>query len=151
MDRAKLESCVRALRADLQRVEDRCDALEALLNEEQTPQAIANNLVTEFAKRWRVRYGKGYLCTNRGAAIAQMKRLLRELALPEIERRMDAYFGDREKFLVDNRHPIGMFSARINHYATDGLDFSGPVGCTHQPRCASDAEHTQRRAREMRA
>jgi hypothetical protein len=71
--------------------------------------------------------------------------------------RMTTYFGDRDVFIAKNRHPLNLFVSRINVYARpvsmrpEDLPDEIPADCRHDPPCRSDADHTRKRAAEMRA
>lgn len=82
-----------------------------------------------------------------------MKRLLQGLGLEELEKRMGAFLASDEAFFVKRRHEFGSFVSTVNSHtaiAAPVLELTPPSDCRHRPRCASDQEHTKRRAAEMR-
>lgn len=84
-----------------------------------------------------------------------MKRLVRNLGDEELKRRMFRYLKCSDEFYAGKKHPFAMFVATINSWA--GSDrriddvVEAPVGCTHQPPCRSDVEHTRKRGQELRS
>jgi len=83
---------------------------------------------------------------------ALMKKLLKTLAVEEIERRMANYLKADDPFFLKNRHTFGIFVASINQFAEFSKELHEelppPVGCKHLPPCCSDQEHTRRRAQD---
>jgi hypothetical protein len=82
------------------------------------------------------------------------KRLLKNLAPEEIERRMINYLKSEDPFFAKNRHTFGLFVSSVNQFAdfdrTLHEELPPPAGCTHLPPCRSDQEHTRRRSEDMR-
>jgi hypothetical protein len=86
----------------------------------------------------------------------QMKRLIRELGVEELDARMVNYMRDRDEWLMRNKHPFGAFVKQNNRYATSQQEWPPaavvpPTGCKHQPPCRSDQAHTKRLNAEVRA
>lgn len=113
-----------------------------------------------FDAAWCARYARGesgrYIWSYMKDR-PQTKRLLRSLSVDDIIGRAQRYISDDDPFYVRARHSFGLFITNVNRFAAEGetpdleLDAPAPVGCKHQPPCKSDAEHTQRRTRELRA
>lgn len=157
INRAKLEACLRGLQAQHGKMGEQIAALEALLLEQETPGQIAKRFVTAFANAWSKRHGVVYVVDSWPKHLAIAKRLVVALPLEELLGRLTRYFTDRDKFVVEARHPIGLFASRVNHYSVsdDSLDedflVAPPIGCTHRPLCKSDVDHTKRVNRELRS
>ena len=61
--------------------------------------------------------------------------------------------ADEDPYLREHKHPFRLFVANINKYVEDqGLSFEEPAeppsDCRHAPRCTSDGQHTDRKARD---
>jgi hypothetical protein len=156
VNRGKLEACLRGLQAQHTKLGEQLAAFEALLSEEATPGQVAKRFVSTFANLWGRRHGTAYVVDSWPKHLAIAKRLVVALPPDELAARLARYFADRDKFVVEARHPIGLFATRVNHYgAADGADeeflVSPPIGCTHRPQCKSDAAHTKRVGQELRS
>lgn len=107
---------------------------------------------TAFDAAWCARYAPGktgaYIWRHT-QDVPNIKRLLKTLAIEDIEARAVAYIRNTEPFFMRNRHTFGLFVSSINQHAAESeteFDLEPPVdGCSHQPPCRSDAEHTRRR------
>lgn len=101
---------------------------------------------------WRTRYRSGYLWSYARDRL-YLKRLLAKIEIEDLERRMQAYLADNDPFIVNARHPFGLFGTQVNRYA--GLfpveDVQPSGDCRHTPRCGSEQEHTKRRMADMRS
>ncbi len=112
-----------------------------------------------FDDAWRARYAQGvepvqHYPFNRRVDPAQVKRLLKTMNTAQIQRAIDRYFKDRDKFLVENKHPFNIFISRLPRYVggVDAVERAEDVrGCDHTPRCASGVEHTRKKMQELRA
>lgn len=136
-----------------------------LLREMQTVVAggasTSDNLMrveTYFKAAWHKRYAPGE--TKRyswlpGRDHLNTKRLLREMPVEEIERRIKAFFESEDPYFAKTRHTYGIFVATVNQHAAaaDGhgeLVLEPPPDCKHKPPCKTDQAHTAKRAKEMR-
>ncbi len=84
----------------------------------------------------------------------QMKRLIRQLGGTELQQRMLNYLKSRDPYYAEKKHPFPLFVATVNAWANDSLrpeDLPIPVGCTHQPPCHDDVEHTRKKQQAMRS
>lgn len=113
-----------------------------------------------FDAAWCSRYAKGATGRYVWAYMKdrpQIKRLLRTLTADDIISRAQRYIVDDDDFYARARHNFGLFVTNINRFAAAGespdlaLEAPAPAGCKHVPACKSDAEHTTRRNRELRA
>jgi hypothetical protein len=96
--------------------------------------------------QWKARYGADYTW-NRKADPAQIKRLLKTLTPGDLEARMVVYLTSADPFYEKNQHPFGLFVSQINAFTPKT---HRPVGCRHDPVCASEVLHTQRIVKESR-
>jgi hypothetical protein len=114
-----------------------------------------------FDELWISRYALGttpqqHYPFNRRTDPATVKRLLKSTDKLRLQHAISLYFHDRDKFLVENKHPFNIFASRLPRYIVDtwasaATDAEVVRGCTHEPRCASSVEHTRRHLRELRA
>lgn len=118
------------------------------------------DLIAFWCSEWKRIYSASYDVTKADAG--NFKRLVTSTGLSEMKQRVARYLGDKDRFLVQNKHPLGMLFKRHSGYATplpslatyptDGYEPPLlPVDCRHEPPCRNDIEHTRRRAQEMRA
>jgi hypothetical protein len=145
----------------------RLKRIEALVDEMESHLAKAHDVLIDIRRTmagenpvgeaigawraaWAARYHTDYTTTV--ADGSHFKRLLRTIDLQDLKVRMQLYMQSQEKFIVNTRHSLGLFVANINQFlAPDLLGAGGPPDCKHQPPCRTDAEHTQRRTREMQS
>src|SRR5688572_16993464 len=104
---------------------------------------------------WQTVHGAAYTMT--AADKGHVKRLVTQLGADDVKARMKNYLNDRDPFLARNKHPLNFFVSRINQYAElismhpPELPDEIPADCRHDPPCRSDADHTRKRAAEMRS
>ena len=115
-------------------------------------------LYTAFDELWGHRYAKGepgHYVWNFRADAPNAKRLLQLLGLEEVQRRAASYLKDDDDYLRKAKHPFLLFVRNVNNYAHEAPSTAfelapdeGEVeGCTHEPRCLTDMQHTVRRRR----
>jgi hypothetical protein len=150
VEKAKLDSAVRGLRATWMKWGEQLDALEAMLSEEATPGQQAKHLLDYFATAWHGKYRQRYVVTNGAAAIAALKKLLKDLTIVEVEKAMTAFLASNDPFYVKARHPLSMFVPAVNKFtvaapAADRDMFEmAPPDCRHAPKCKTDLECSRR-------
>lgn len=111
-----------------------------------------------YSELWAGRYRSAYVW-NWAKDRAQTKRLIKLLGVEELKARMARYLQNTDQFFTSRRHPYGLFVATIVQHARANdeempgdLALESPVAdCKHMPPCASDREHTKRRAADMRS
>lgn len=79
-----------------------------------------------YSECWHVRYRSAYSFTF-AKDVPQMKRLIKQLGIEELERRALNYCRDGEAYLVKARHPFALFVARVNSYADPGTSVAGDL------------------------
>lgn len=152
----RIKQAVAALDVVLQTIERLRDQVNTIRQklEEQNP---VKDALTHFDQHWIAAYTRGaspvqhYQFNGLKDATA-VKRLLKTMDATTLLARITNYFRDRDDFLVRQRHPFGLFIARVNAYASTAAqpDAAAPPDCTHVPRCISDTMHTRRRANDLR-
>lgn len=143
---------LKKLGATLKRMEEQLAGLHDQLREMQQLLAGENPLLVlerYWLDAWRATYHESYIWVH-AKDRAGLKRLLRSLSPDEIKARIGAYLATDEPFLQKNKHSFGVFCSTINSYS-GAKARQAVVGCSHQPRCSSEVEHTRLRNREMRA
>lgn len=156
-NRAKLESCLKGLQTQHAKMAEQIAEFEAFLAEGNTPGQAAKKWLTAFGGAWLDRYrGEKFVVSNWPKDMAIAKRLLAQLDHEELLARARRYLADRDPFYLNARHPLGLFATNVNKYGTaeahdEEFLQAPPMGCTHRPLCKSDAAHTQRVNRELRA
>lgn len=111
-----------------------------------------------FSGLWAARYGNSGYRFDFKIDRPQMLRLIKAMPIPEIKARMGRYLTSSDEFFVKCKHTFGIFIKTINQHAVEthpgafalSDDFHA-TGCTHMPRCATDAYHTTRMLNERRA
>lgn len=137
--------------------------VDAILGGKPTIGLLLKRLYEAFDAAWCVRYapgGKNQYRWNFVHDTPQLKKLLKQFGVEELELRMIAYVKDGEAFYAKERHPFSLFVRNINRFIGEGRDAAeielstGLELCIregkHQPPCKSDQEHTKKRAQEMR-
>lgn len=153
--KARLERMATRLRKGAQVLEELALEVETLISEERTPGQQANDLVKWFGEQWAKRHGGAYVDGGAKDRV-QVKRLLAKLSADEVQTRARRYFATDDPFVINARHPIGLFVTGINKWGEDAehvelpLDVAAPRGCRHTPPCASDQAHTRRTMADMR-
>lgn len=149
----KLKSIVLALRETQTKVNELTDEIDALLGGGAGVGAMMKRLEETYGALWRSRYGVPYMWSYTKDR-PQLKRLLKALAVEEIEARMGNYLKSGEAYYGAARHNFSLFVATINNHpglqAPAELNLSAPpIGCRHVPPCQSDQEHTRKRSGEL--
>lgn len=151
----------------MDQLEDRIGQMSAALTELRAAVSGENptrDIILEWSRSWKQMYGASYSTTKIDAG--NLKRLITEHGAAEISRRLARYLSNRERFIVEKKHPLSLFVRNVNTYATrqtkpapdtgipleleDDLLAPAPADCRHEPPCADDLEHTRRRAQDMR-
>lgn len=149
LEKQKLEQVaglVEKFRAHQAKGYELLEAIKALLDSEASPGQLAKRALDHFATLWQNRY-KGKLIVNGARDMATLKRLLKQTAIDDLERRMALYFLDEDGFVRNAQHSLAVFSHNINAYgraASRNVE-AAATDCRHEPRCTSDVEHTRRR------
>lgn len=107
--------------------------------------AILKQVEGHFSTCWRVRYGADYVF-NFQKDVPQLKRLIRNLGVEELERRMLNYCRNADSYLMKARHSFGLFVSGINQYA-DVAQAGGELELELQ----DEADQTSRMLATMRA
>lgn len=156
----RMDALLAAMRSSHQKLGEQIDALESLVHEDPSPGQLAKKALDYFVSQWQARYKTTYM-VNGAKDVAQLKRLFvgsSRLDADDYMRRVDAYLHgpmSNEPFWVQARHPMGLLLVSLNKLGCSAevqeITLSSPVSdCRHRPECRSDAEHTQRKLREMR-
>lgn len=151
MTEARIQKLVDDVKHSIAKLHDQVAALEAAVAGENPVGAA----IITWRRKWKAHYGADYTMT--AADKGQIKRLVTQLGVDDVTRRMTAFFSDRDLFLAKNRHPMNLFVGGINRFAQpvsmrpEDLPDEIPADCRHDPPCRSDADHTRKRAAEMRA
>jgi len=145
-------------------LEKRLKKLQALMHEQEQQIAACHDTLRQMAAilaggdplldlerfwldTWRAKYGAEYVWSH-AKDRASIRRLLKTLAPDTIKARVIAFLASEEPFFTRNRHSFGVFVSAINSL-TSAEPRQVVLGCKHDPPCASDVEHTRRRAAEM--
>ncbi len=151
---AYLAKLFEALRENQAQGYEIVEEIRKALAGEKTLQQTVNQLRAEWLTTWRSRYAGTYAWGGMDNKL--LTGILRMKIPPEdIAARMRRFIQDNDPFYVSKSHPFGLFRNAINRYAPEvssfALDGGGASGCSHQPPCTSDYEHTQRGKRERQA
>lgn len=100
-----------------------------------------------YLEVWEQRYHSKYVWQGAKDS-AKLKRLLRILAVEDVEARIVAFLKDSDAFYVQTRHPFVLFAANVNRYAsarpTEVLDPDWWKDCHHDPTCDTRVRHATR-------
>jgi hypothetical protein len=111
------------------KLEQRLDEIEATIiklhdqiREARTLAAGENpvgHVIAFWVLSWKNAHGGAYALTKQDAA--NLKRLVNQHGLEELEGRMIRYLGDSDPWLARQEHPLSIFVTRVNgyHVATD--------------------------------
>jgi hypothetical protein len=102
-------------------------AMTEALEQPATGPSPVTRALTAFDGHWTAKHGPGRYQFAREKDTNQVKRLIKNLGLEEVERRMGVYFASREQFYVDKKHPFNLFVSQINAFGG-----GRPVGGTHR-------------------
>ena len=118
---------------------------------------VTSSLIGRYSLLFKERTGSGYRAAPQD--VIQLRGLVKDFGVEEVERRMGAYFYDAsDDYARKARYPFGLFMTQFNRFAQilpselqlepDGPEFD----CRHTPRCRDAAAHTLRKIQEqMRA
>lgn len=151
IDAAKIAKLLEVARDLQDKVGETLDEIEALLGGRAGIGGGMKTIREAFDAGWTERYKSKFVW--RGAAESpDLKRFVKDVGVDETSARVGRFFADSDPYLQLKRHAFYLFADRFNSYAAEPKFFDVPVnGCTHVPRCRSDAEHTRARAQELRA
>lgn len=126
--------------------------LRAVLDAEPTAGQNAKRILDYFAKNWEKKYrGQKFVLTNAPKYMGELKRICEQVVVDEVAARVKAYFSGEDKFVVDARHSLPVFISRFNELTSTPLvGAQAVIGCTHEPRCYDDAEHTRKQLADRR-
>ena len=148
--RERTASLVAELHRLLERQLEQIAELEKILSDEPTTTSQTPTLFAAWGHKWAAAHeGEKYVFAQ-GRDGAAFKRLLKALPLEEIIGRMEAFLADTDPWLVQRRHPLGVFLKNINSIGPTHQAPAPVIGCSHVPRCTSEAEHTKKRLAEVR-
>jgi hypothetical protein len=135
----------------LAQLHDVTEELRKILAGETATGDLLKRLSRFWCERWATRY-LGKYAWEGAKDTSAAKRLIRDVPIAEIERRIAAFIADPDPFYRDRRHPFTIFAMNINRYAPllSG-DEPSALDCRHLPPCRTDAEHTKRSQAELRA
>ncbi len=147
--RQRLEQLVKTFERIARESSDAAVELQNILDTKPSNGQAAKNLLDLFATRWEARYRTKFV-TNGAKDMSIFKRLLKSIDANEIDTRQGKYMVDLDPFLVEARHPIGLFATRINAYGSTkaAAPQQRAVNCKHVPPCTSDVAHTAKRTAE---
>ena len=152
MPETKLERLITDTEGLIARIHDHLRQMKALAAGENP----VGEVIGFWKDAWKFRHGSDYDLSQADAG--NIKRQVTRLGAADLKERLKRYLGDSEPFLMRQKHPLSIFWSRVNTYSTpttapqemDDHD-APPSGCQHTPACRTDAEHTVRKMREMRA
>lgn len=152
----QIEQALTQIRSTFEKLGAQIDALTALLAQEPTVGQNAKKILDFYAGKWGLRHEGAKFIPNGAKDMNLLKRLQKDLEPGEICRRMLRYLASQDKFIVEAKHPIGLFVANVNKYALTQAEDDASflrvqvVDCQHTPRCRSDQEHTKRKMADVR-
>lgn len=142
--------------------EKRAAIVHEMLNVMDGKPTVAARLKAFIAAWQRIRaprYREPYVI-NAKIDIPQIKRLLTHFTDEQLEIRILNYLRDSDPFYARAKHPISLFSSKINEMGpppAEDVDFdleseepSRPPGCLCTPACRDMASHTHKKVRELR-
>jgi uncharacterized protein YdaU (DUF1376 family) len=102
-------------------------------------------LLDAYRTHWsRVYRQESSLLLRRNEAIDLMRQI-ELLGEHTLMRALSAFFGSVDRYLVEQKHPFGVFLKEPTKYlAGPAAVHQRPTGCRHTPECADDAAHTTR-------
>lgn len=145
------------VKTSLAKLHDQVLALEAAVSGENP----TRDVIAFWCSEWKRVHAANYDVTKADAG--NFKRLVTANGLNEMKQRIARYLADRDRWLMQQKHPLGVFFKRVSGYATpqgrpaaframeNDEPPTMPSDCRHEPPCRDDVEHTMRRNREMRA
>lgn len=147
MNDKRVQKLIEDTKASIAKTHDLVMQLEAVVSGENP----TRDVIAFWCDEWRRKYGSDYDISKTDAG--QFKRLVTKHGKVEMTQRIARYLLERRQWLVENKHPLSVFFKQTSSYATPGgdLGYEPPPSCQHEPLCRSDAEHTSKRMRELRA
>lgn len=143
----QIEQRIAKTRSHLEAALAELDRLTSALGPTVTSQV--KRLFATWSRLWWGRYAERYVFAGAKDG-SRFKRLLQVLPVDDLERRLERYISNQQPFVVQNRHPLNLFFGNVNAYGDQGDSLWAVVGCNHEPRCQSDAEHTRKALREAK-
>lgn len=149
---AKLLDAIRELQAKTYEV---TEELQALLKGEAITGDHLRLLESAWSTEYERRYGTPYMFEFKKDR-PHWKRLIKAVGPEEICNRIVAYFHETDQYRERARHPFGLFVSQFNSLATQRVSeqLAGfeliARDCHHNPPCTSDAQHTRRKAEDVR-
>jgi len=148
---ARATKIVDALDAlDAQRA-DLSEQLAKVLKGEQAIGDLVKIAASTFSQAWERRYRSPYAFTA-FKDVPHLKRLIKQLGIEELARRMQRYLLSHDLFFAKARHSFGVFVATVNQHAEASGDAAlgdflsdepAPSDCRHTPPCATQAGCTK--------
>lgn len=127
------------------------DEADALLKGDITPAQQTKAVLTAWAAKWTAAHRGEHYVINWPKDTAIFKRLMKSIETVDLLERVDAYLAERDPFVTEKRHPLGLFAANVNKYAgrgarpdDDDVLSAPPADCRHVPRCRTDVQCTRR-------
>jgi hypothetical protein len=80
------------------------------------PPSSKSESFSYFADRWKIEYGRPYVRT--GPKDKKIKPVVEQIGIDSWRSAVDAYFGDRDPFVVKAIHSLEVMLSRINLYLT---------------------------------
>ena len=113
--RTKLEQRLDEIEATITKLHDQIREARTLAAGENP----VGHVIAFWVLSWKNAHGGMYELTKQDAA--NLKRLVNQHGLEELEGRMIRYLGDSDRWLARQEHPLSIFVARVNayHVATD--------------------------------
>ena len=113
--RTKLEQRLDEIEATITKLHDQIREARTLAAGENP----VGHVIAFWVLSWKNAHGGTYELTKQDAA--NLKRLVNQHGLEELEGRMIRYLGDSDPWLARQEHPLSIFVTRVNgyHVATD--------------------------------
>ena len=113
--RTKLEQRLDEIEATITKLHDQIREARTLVAGENP----VGHVIAFWVLSWKNAHGGMYELTKQDAT--NLKRLVNQHGLEELEGRMIRYLGDSDPWLARQEHPLSIFVARVNgyHVATD--------------------------------
>jgi hypothetical protein len=128
---------------------DLIEELQAAVDREPTVGQEAKRCLDYFVANWERKYPGEKYVVNGAKDMASLKRLLRTLTPEQIAERVRGYFKLSDPFIANGRWSLPLFVSSINKISTSNPS-TYVIGCSHTPRCGSDAQHTQLHLQQQR-
>lgn len=136
--------------AKYEQLGDAIEELAAAVNREPTVGQEAKRVLDYFVVNWERKFPGEKYVVNGAKDMASLKRLLRTLTADQVAERVRGYFRLTDPFIANSRWSLPLFVASINKITTANSS-TYVVGCSHTPRCTSEAQHTRIHLDQQRA